>query len=811
MRHSALKMLVSLGIVLALTTCLLADDAARLAPEFSPEAIEFFERKVRPLLSRECYECHSSQTVNLEAGLRLDSRASILQGGDTGPAAIVGDVDRSLMLRAVRHQEFEMPPYRKLTSNDVAKLEQWVRIGLPWPPDEADKIAAAQRSPALASNSGRQFWSFQPVSPRRPPNVVRTEWPRSKFDVFVLAGLEERGFEPTAEADRRTLIRRVYFDLIGLPPTYEAVRAFVGNDSPAAYTLLVDRLLASPHYGERWARLWLDLSRYAEDNPDGALPPRFAYRFRDWVVRSLNDDLPYDEFARRQLAADLMDGLPPAELAALGFLGLSPTYFKGPKQTKEVMAAVVADEWEERIDVVSRTLLGLTVACARCHDHKFDPITTADYYALAGIMASTQLVEQPLVPMLDEDAEYVSGLSEQLRYHEQRYEQRFKQREGLKKDQVPDVYRYDKEILESASEIQRILSLLPDGHEQIPRAPAVRDAASSVDDRDYVIRELHSPEARFWTTVQYDADRVQDVPIHVRGNANQFGRTVRRRFLEVLSENAPRPFQHGSGRLELADCIMGDGAALAGRVIVNRVWGWHFGRPLVGTPSNFGQLGQRPTHPELLDDLTARFIRDGWSLKKLHREIVLSATYRQASTYRDESHAADPENQMLWRMNRRRLDLESWRDATMVATGLLDRSVGGPSESLSALKMRRRAIYARVSRRILDPLLQLFDFPQATRHAPQRTLTTTPLQQLFYLNSDFVRQQANAVSDHVAAATNDETIRAIFEIVLARRPTTEEVELARQLLTDAHSLESKERWAMLAQALLMSNEFLFVD
>ncbi|MBI3464134.1 MAG: DUF1553 domain-containing protein [Planctomycetes bacterium] len=673
---------------------------------------------------------------------------------------------------------------------------------------------AAEEPGEIDLAAARSFWSFQPVAVQPLPEISQPGWPRTRIDYFVLHQLDQRKLTPSPPADRQTFMRRVCFDLIGLPPTWEQAQAFVEDPAPDAEERLVDRLLASPQYGERWGRHWLDLARYAEDHPNGAPPPRFAHRYRDWVVQALNQDLPYDEFVRRQLAADHVPSLPLDELAALGFLGLSPAYALDEKFSKEVVASIVAEEWEERIDLITRGLLGLTVACARCHDHKYDPITTADYYALAGVLASTQLVERPTVPLFDEDATTVASLMEDLRFHQSRYEARKKQREGLIRTKEPDVYRYDKEILESASEIQRIHSLLPPGYEKMPRVNAVRDAALRINDEHYVIRELVSPEARFWTRIEYEAGAAQDVAIQVRGNVSQLGLVAPRRFLEALSRGTPRPLTRGSGRLDLAEAIVSDAAPLTARVIVNRVWGWHFGQPIVRTLSNFGELGERPSHPELLDDLAARFISDGWSLKRLHREIVLSATYRQSSQFRSDCYAVDPDNILLWRMNRQRLSVEAWRDAMLLAAGRLDQTVGGPSANVDDPSMNRRTLYAKTSRADAASVLQTFDCPETTRHVEQRSVTTTPLQQLFFLNSPFVLKQASAIAHSASGESPIDGHRAIREVyrrILARDPTSDESRDAERLLDGLSELSVQQRWAMLTQSLLVSNEFLFVD
>jgi hypothetical protein len=606
---------------------------------------------------------------------------------------------------------------------------------------------------------------------------------------------------PSPEADRRTLIRRVTFDLTGLSPTPAEVEAFLSDTATDAYERLVDRLLSSPRHGERWGRFWLDVARYAEDNPTGEATnkaPRNPHAYRDWVIRALNDDLPYDEFVRRQLAADLMPNLPRSELAALGFIGLAPVYHKEPKLSAEVIATIVADEWDERVDTITRGFLGLTVACARCHDHKFDPIGTADYYALAGVMASTQLVERPLVPADPAAEEALAGLRTELVDLELRLGYAREMRATAVK-QKEDGSKYDRPIEELEARIKALNATKPfDG----PTAPAVRDAGLWVDGSD--------PS---WTALDYRPGIARDLPVFLRGNAANHGPIVPRRFLAVLSPGEPRGFREGSGRKELADGIVGEAASLSGRVIVNRVWGWHFGRPLVMTPSNFGKLGEPPSHPELLDDLTARFIAGGWSLKALHREIVLSSTYRQSSRGDASARSTDPENRWLGRANRRRLDVEGWRDAILQVSGALDPTMGGPSGSLEDTGFLRRTVYGKVSRQRVADVLRVFDFPDANRHGEGRDATTTPLQQLYFLNSPFLLAHsaswAGRTFDRQPAP--EEFVAALYRNALLRDPGADEIGRALRLVESEGGPESREAWAVLAQALLISNEFLFVD
>ena len=567
------------------------------------------------------------------------------------------------------------------------------------------------------------------------------------------------------------------------------------------YERLVERYLASPHYGERWGRHWLDVARYAEDQPTSEAtckPPRFPYRYRDWVIQALNEDLPYDEFVRRQLAADLLD-VPRSELAALGFLGLSPVYHKEPKLAADVISVIVADEWDERLDTVMRSFLGLTVACARCHDHKFDPIKTDDYYALAGVMASTQLVEWPLVETSPEEAAALTEVQRQIIDVELRFDYAKKNRKTPKPEGT-DLAPFDAEVARWEAELKALKETkLFDG----PIATGVRDAGLWINGDDPA-----------WTLLDYQQSRPRNLPVFVRGNPANPGPIVPRRFLEVLSPHNSKPFQQGSGRRELADAIVGDSASLAARVIVNRVWGWHFDRPLVTTLSNFGRLGDAPSHPELLDDLTARFIESGWSLKWLHREIVLSATWRQASRSPTDYHDRDPDNRWLWHMNRRRLEAEAWRDAVLSVSTELGTTMLGPSVSLDEAKFRRRTVYGIVSRQKPADLFRLFDFPDAKRHTENRLPTTTPLQQLFLLNSPFLQQQAEAVSRLVldeSPSRPEEIARNLFRRILLRDPTMDELTEALSLVQNERGEVPNENWSFLSHSLIATNEFLHVD
>lgn len=703
----------------------------------SPEQVAFFEKKIRPVLVQHCYECHSGDK-KIRGGLLLDSRDAMRRGGDSGPAVVPGDLDASLILEAIRYESFEMPPEGKLSAAIVADFEEWVRLGAidPREAEAASTIATAPSKIDIAK--GKEFWAFQPPLPHAPPPVQQQGWAQQPIDPFILKSLEDAGFAPAREADRATWLRRVTFDLIGLPPSPAEVEAFALDSTPQAAERVVDGLLASPHFGEKFARLWLDVSRYAEDQAhivgnDTSLCFPNAYRYRNWVIRSLNDDMPYDEFIRRQLATDILHPDEIDSLDALGFIGLGPKYYSRGS------LAVMADEWEDRVDTVGRGLLGLTVACARCHDHKFDPIPATDYHALAGVFASTQFYNRPL------DSRVEQG---------------------------------------------------KDGQ------------AKKAETATHILRE----------------GQPTDLNVFIRGDVKSKGPVVPRHFLEVLTAGTPAPFKQGSGRAELAEAIVDRANPLTARVFVNRVWAQLFGRGLVGTPSNFGALGDRPTHPELLDDLAVRFMESGWSIKALVRELVLSAAYRQSSQGDAALIAADPENRLLGRMRRKRLSIEQYRDAVLAVSGRLDRTVGGRSIEPENPAERRRTVYSRISRLELNKLLQLFDYPDPNATSERRVETTTPLQKMFVMNNPFMVEQARALaalvmqspeaSANPSAPSEEAADRARIQIayrrLFARDPLTPEIDLGLAFLhTNAGS--PADRWQQYAQVLLASNEMLFID
>jgi hypothetical protein len=690
-------------------------------PTQADEDTDFFERKIRPVLVERCYSCHSIESGKSKGGLRLDTHEAMRKGGESGPAVVAGDSIKSLVIAAIKYESSEMPPDGKLSDIVIADFEQWIQRGAIDPRLESELGTHEEFNSEIDFDTGKKFWAFQPLESKPLPAPVHG-WGNSRIDRWVGDRLRQRKLSPSPRASLEVLLRRVSFDLIGLPPSPELVQAFLSSASEDAYETLVDQLLSAPGFGERWARPWLDLARYGEDQAhivgdDRSLNYPNAYLFRDWLVRGLNDDLPYDEFVRLQIAADLMGPSGEENLAALGFMGLGPKYYR--RNSPEVMA----EEWEDRVDVLSRGLLGLTIACARCHDHKFDPIGTEDYYALAGVFASTEMFNRPLL------AETELGKNGQA-----------------------------KSPLESL----------------------------------HIVRE----------------STPMDLHVMIRGDVQRKGPLVAKRFVKVLSGASIPVLDQGSGRLQLAQALTSPENPLFARVFVNRIWQAVFGQGLVKTSSNFGKLGELPSHPELLDDLSIRFIENGWSLKWLLREIVMTETYRQSSATRLECAEVDPANVTLWRMNRKRLPLESWRDAVLSVSQRLDTSVGGHSIDPSQPDCRRKTVYSQVSRLDLNRMLAVFDFPDPNAHSDGRVKTVNPLQKLFVLNSPFMKTHSEALSQQLElVATHPvDRIRSTYQVLFARQPSDAE-------MTDSLEFLSGENpsWVQWAQIMLATNEFATLD
>ena len=1071
----------SVRLVMSLFGAFLLPCSTGLSQELAPDEgqrakLEFFEKKIRPVLVEHCYECHSAESKTLQGGLSLETAQGLAQGGDSGPALIPEKSDQSLIIQALRYESTQMPPRGKLSDEVIADFVQWVDSGAADP--RVGDSAPIKKS--IDFDQARLFWSF--VSPKNPelPATKRSGWTESSLDHFTLAAMEARQLSPVSKAGKRELIRRACFDLTGLPPTPQEVDSFLADENTNAFAKLIDRLLDSPAYGERWGRYWLDVARYSEDQAHtfSVQPNTHGYRYRDWVIEAFNSDMPFDLFVKYQIAADVMP-IDETErlrnLAALGYFGLGAQYYKNTDAAK-----AAADELDDRIDTLTRGFLGLTVSCARCHDHKFDPIPQQDYYSLAGVFHSSRLHNAPLAPAPEVDR--YNAAQQKIKQLDEAIQQTIA-REGpkLREARISEVKQYlmatrnfqlakasdpslklpsfaktngleastlkrwidflkskeaspplalkpwfnaralpsdqqsdqpiDQQSEAAAFAFEEYIQLLlrqrdgllspeeqskltqnaPTGNARYISPMVTRSAPTasidveiqgakelflvvndggngpSCDHADWLEPKLITASGeidlteRKWETVtatygsvnlnknvngqalrvagksyakgigthstsvlrfelpddakrfvalggldSSGADqggdcgnnaRVQfrvytesptdiqvgqsdllaeiigekglfamelkdieaklpegfrqtlsvqrseletlrrespaiypmahviaeanpsDLQVMVRGNPANRGELAPRRFLRILSNQTPTAFTQGSGRLELANAIASNENPLTARVMVNRVWQHHFGRGLVGTPDNFGKLGEPPTHPELLEYLTVKFVEQGWSIKSLHREIMLSATYQLSSDRNESNQQIDADNRYLWRMTRRRLDVEAWRDALLATSGRLDGKLQGPSTNLADASNNRRTVYAFISRHELDNMLRLFDFPDANITASVRAETTVPQQQLFVLNSPFMIEQSKAFAARVlieAADGLEDRIQHAYRLAFGRKASPGELKVGLEYLKaidppEQKDLNNLDRWERYAQALLASNEFLYID
>lgn len=710
------------------------------AAEPTREQLDFFENKIRPVLSQNCYKCHSVNSEKVKGGLLLDSREATLRGGDNGPAVVPGHPDQSLLIQAVRYTDadLQMPPKKQLSEEQIADLEKWVKMGAPDP-------RAATVAQKEWKDSSQNWWAWQPLTKPAVPTPKDKSWGQTPVDNFILAKLESKGLTPNPITDKRTLIRRATFDLIGLPPTPEEVEAFTKDTSPDAFAKVVDRLLASPHYGERWGRHWLDVARYSDtkgmvrrQREDPRSP--YAWTYRDYVIKSFNDDKPYNIFIIEQLAADKLPATKsnPTNLTALGFLTVGER-FMGMQQ----------DVLNDRIDVVTKGFLGLTVSCARCHDHKFDPIPTKDYYSLHGIFAST------VEPSAETVIQKLPNTDEYKDYYKQRTELEAKRDEIEAKFQAARRTRDREQI--------RMLQ-----REQRENAGQVAKL------------EMTHPGAVVRAMAVQDAGRPKNSPVFIRGEAENKGEVVPRRFLEVLAGATRQPFTNGSGRLELAHAIVSKSNPLTPRVMINRIWQHHFGAGFVPTPDDFGTMSEPPSHPELLDYLAGEFQKD-WSIKKIHRLIMLSSVYQQTTTDNPRYAQVDPYNRLLWRANIQRLEFESLRDSLLAIGGSLDRTLyGRPIDLERNPESTRRTVYGIVDRADLLDAFVNFDFANPDMVNGVRHETSVPQQALFLMNSPVVIEQAKKLvaEERFLKATNSaDKIEFLYTRIYQRQPKPEEIQL----------------------------------
>ena len=1034
--------------------------------------VEFFEKNIRPVLSNHCYQCHASDAKQIKGGLVLDSRAGIRRGGDSGPAVVPKNLSESLIVDALKHDSFKMPPKGKLPDKVISAFESWIEMGAPDPRDGGE-VARSD----IDFDKEREHWAYRPVSRTPRPDVRDKKWPNNTIDYYILDRMESKGLRPSRTASKLSLIRRATFDLIGLPPKPADVDAYLQDESPEAFSKVVERLLQSPHYGERWGRYWLDVARYSEDQAHtfATKPNTNGYRYRDWVISAFNRDMPYDQFVKLQIAGDLIGPTterPFEHIIALGYFGLGAQYYKNTDREQ-----ALADELDDRVDTLTRGFLGLTVSCARCHDHKFDPIPTRDYYSIAGIFSSSRLNNTPLCDPVD-IKEYNDGqkliketdgavkkfltdykaMSAQSKVGEigkyMRAVWRFQlssidgktanaaeiaKATGVNEfilkrwiqfldpknksripelapwfavvpkisqatDAIPEevaavcdefqarvislanvnsngvsvtnllqpvpgespkpgsplfvtpaatkvrplvgidvdlrgakeIYLYvgdagngrscdhadwiaprfvndaGEELMLSELKIKRsdsfggpvvnksyqgkkirvggkeyangigvhatstIVFDIPDGYSKFKamggldnsgsdqaggcgdqasvqfavytQTPSVlpgkvgndllthvlgKDGPFSIADGDIEkslsadlkaelqhLRTLNDTAKKnappmYAIAHAYTEGTPKDMRVFVRGDPANKREIAPRRFLQVLSQEVPVAYVEGSGRKELADDIASADNPLTPRVMANRIWQHHFGRGIVNTPSNFGKLGDAPTHPNLLDHLAYSFVQSGWSIKDLHREIMLSATYQQSADANDANLEIDADNVYFWRMNRQRLDIEAWRDSLLDISGRLDSTLTGPSTNLADANNVRRTVYAKISRHELDNLLRLFDFPDANITNAKRSQTTVPQQQLFVLNSPFMITQAKALAARVHQEhpdSQESRITYVFRLAYGRYPSKAEMDLATTYLTTKETEKNQlTRWERFAQAILAANEFMYLD
>ncbi len=709
--------------------------------------LAFFENRIRPLLAKHCYECHSSESEELQGGLLVDSRPTMLRGGENGPSIIPGDADHSLLIKAVRYDDgTEMPPDEKLASNEIADLERWVSIGAPDPRLDATRFVRKK----IDVQTARQFWSLKPLTDPVPPAATNLDWSTNPIDRFIAARRDSSGIHPVDLADKRKLIRRATYDLTGLPPTPDDIHDFLADPSQDAFAHVVDRLLASTHYGERWGRHWMDLVRYADtagDNSDFPVPE--SYLYRNYIIDSINADKPYDQFVREQIAGDQMpatnDEQRNQQTIATGYLAISRRFGSLVKNYPQHLTI------EDSLDNIGRTLLGMTITCARCHDHKFDPISQDDYYGLYGILNSAQY---PFP--------------------------------GIELEQKPRDFVH------------------------------LFDAGKPGDKLAYAMAEGHA----------------EDAALQLLGNPEKLGDVIPRRFPEVLGgQMLPAEQQATSGRLQLADWLTSPDNPLFARVMVNRIWQYHFGVGLVKTPSDFGIRGLPPTHPELLDWLASRFIEDGWSLKSMHRRILLSRTYQLSSLAPadDEAVAVDPSNDLHWRFNRQRLDAESLRDTLLSLSGELDVEMPRqphpfpPSEEWKYTQhhpfrdqydSNKRSVYLMMARLNARPFFTTFDGADQNAGTPSRDSSVTTVQSLYLMNDPTVHDRALRFADRLIRECDDPIHRLTlaFELVFGRPPSESELKIVTEWMHGIDDdTEQRDAWSALARTMFRTNEFLHVD
>ena len=1023
-------MLDRIRLILCTAVCVLsASISSQAAPPDNAAGVKFFEERIRPLLVESCISCHGAEKQ--KGGLRLDSREAALKGGDSGAAVVPGNTESGYLLDAVSYTgDFKMPPKGKLAPRQIADLKAWVKLGAPWPASSTTKSpSATAKSNAATAAPQKDHWAFLPVTNPAPPTPGDKLWGRTPIDQFVLAMLESQDLRPAPPADKRTLIRRAYFDLLGLPPTPEQVDAFIRDVAPNAFDKVIDQLLSSPQYGERWGRHWLDVARYADSNGmDENLSYANAWKYRDWVIKAFNSDLPYDQFVREQVAGDLLSPQSSEAVIPTGFLMIGPKMLAEDDPVKMHMDIV-----DEQLDTLGQAFMGMTLGCARCHDHKFDPLPTRDYYALAGIFKSTKTMDTFTVVAQWQERTVASGTEvAKSREHEARIDavkQEIAKLENLaRQDVLQRAKSRAADYLAAAEEVRKgrtakplplmsaatppagaivveaesyengnvlkdrdnygkaigvvlnagplpnfteyTLTVPADGEYQLqiryaalePRpvkvtvngkqlgetalqvtggwfadkqawesgpafalksgtvsvrlecarvfphidklalVPVPPGQALPVRSRDLAVArdlvpkfldqwvayldrvgkaispeqfgkvveaadgpfalgtsidEMLSPQAVAQrqqlrqqleqleksrpvlpTAMAVSEGKPGNLRVHIRGNHLTLGAEVPRGFPVVLSPPQQSELRSaGSGRKELAEWMTRRDHPLTARVAVNRLWTWHFGEGLVRTPDNFGRLGDLPVHRELLDWLATRFISDGWSIKKMHRLIMSSAVYQMSTTFDAAADRKDPENRWHWRWNRQRLDAESFRDALLSLSGMLDETVGGnlltvpnrkyvtstANVNYKGYDSNRRSVYLPVIRSAGYEPFQSFDFPDPSVPKGHRSVTTVPAQSLVLMNSQLVQKHTRKLAARILGQPGDDASRMqrLWQLVFARPMDIEESRRATEFLRQYELAAVAEKvpaaevrtraWQGLCRALISSNEFIYVE
>jgi len=830
--RNVVVVVVVVGIALALVSGVARSD------ESMPDSagIKFFETRIRPLLLKNCGDCHGAE--DQESDLRVDTYTGMINGGVSGPLIVPGNVKESLLISVIEYQNeaLQMPPDEKLSEDEIQLLKKWVTIGAPHPAQNEAVSMAPRRSP-IDLTEARRYWAFQPIISPDAPTLDGNEWVKTPVDAFILKMHQKQNLAPVAPADKLTLIRRATFDLTGLPPTPEEISVFLADTSPSAYEKVLDRLLDSPRYGERWGRHWLDVVRYADSNgQDENQAFVDAWRFRDYVIKSFNDDKPFNDFLIEQIAGDLLfqqkemvkqpDGsLVPKDddfelLIASGFLSLGPKVLAEKDFVKKKMDIV-----DEQIDAIGQAVLGLTLACARCHDHKFDPISTADYYAVAGILKSTKTMRS--MKTNDVCNEYEIATAEerkQKRLHDELIKQ--------KNLEISAVIAEANAKLAANTEAGARNDKPKDAEQYFPEE--TKTALKSLRSQLASIKKMAVPLP---TAMGVTEGTPSDLQIHVRGSHLTLGKTVKRGVPAVLEFDGGLTLpENVSGRLELAKWLSHARNPLTARVAVNRIWRWHFGKGIVPTTNNFGKLGEVPTHPELLDWLASEFVRQGWSFKSMHKLLMLSNTYQLSSRDKPHNSLIDVENRFYWRADVRRLEAEAIRDSLLAASGLLDTTMGGSilntpkgrlvfnhrSTDPTTYDTNIRSVYLPVVRNNLYDVFSLFDYSSTDIPLGDRPQSTIAPQALFMMNSPLIKSVSTAMADRLMleSATDEERVDRLYKLALGRPPSHQEqarfldyVGRFESMLSEVQSAPNPKRaaWSACLQGVFASNEFIYVN